>query len=199
MGHVGASDGICIWFLANKCVCTAIWQVGEWKPLEYRKIQYMHTSEEMDRNVPVAELLVPGKSRQRSTPMILCRTQRCSAPSLCKATLVATITWLKLSSSPAEQCFQIRILCLPKFSDKKKIHVCSISIRWVIKNFNERLIRYDVNKLTVQITIDIVNHFSKLLFFVLLAQLAEMQFFVCEAFAKWPREKQKKKICFLIN
>lgn len=49
---------------------------------------------EIDRSVPFVELLVPGKSRQRSTPMTAWRTQRLSAPSVCKATLVATVTYV---------------------------------------------------------------------------------------------------------
>lgn len=43
------------------------------------------------------ELLVPGKSRQRSTPITACRTQRRSAPSLWKATLVANVRLCKCS------------------------------------------------------------------------------------------------------
>lgn len=54
---------------------------------------YTHTSDEMDRRVPVLlQFLVPGKSRHRSTPITACRTQRRSAPSLLGATLVATVT-----------------------------------------------------------------------------------------------------------
>lgn len=46
----------------------------------------------MERNVPVLlQLLVPGKSRHRSTPITACRTQRRSAPSFLGATRVATV------------------------------------------------------------------------------------------------------------
>lgn len=56
---------------------------------------YYYTSDEMERNVPVLlQLLEPGKSRHRSTPITACRTQRRSAPSLLGATLVATVNQL---------------------------------------------------------------------------------------------------------
>lgn len=46
-----------------------------------------------DRSVPVA-LRVPGKSRQRNTPMTACRTQRRSAPSVRNATLISTARFM---------------------------------------------------------------------------------------------------------
>lgn len=63
---------------------------------------YTHTSDEMDRRVPVLlQFLVPGKSRHRSTPITACRTQRRSAPSVLGATLVATVTINVQTVSPS--------------------------------------------------------------------------------------------------
>lgn len=72
---------------ALRCAIHIVWRTKAW--------HFQFTSiVEIDRSVPFVELLVPGKSRQRSTPMTAWRTQRLSAPSVCKATLVATVTYV---------------------------------------------------------------------------------------------------------
>lgn len=68
----------------------------------------------MDRNVPVLlQLLVPGKSRHRSTPITACRTQRRSAPSLLGATLVATVNQLikQLFACSLWRCYCLVCAC----------------------------------------------------------------------------------------
>lgn len=72
------------------CVCVHIQLVNNMeKPCNGVENLEFTSVVDRDRSVPVA-LRVPGKSRQRNTPMTACRTQRRSAPSVRNATLIST-------------------------------------------------------------------------------------------------------------
>lgn len=78
----------------------------------------------MERNVPVLlQLLVPGKSRHRSTPITACLTQRRSAPSLLGATLVATVNKLTILAPPLHSWW--RAILRPPYSITRTHTLCN--------------------------------------------------------------------------